>query len=364
MDFIYMESMLLYAGTISKLYIYSIQINNKNIVTKIYSVLLIINNLRDNPQIIILNWLKIIVNTIFIKYYILNMRISETLCNSVNINYNKTIYNNPSNALKPMNNSQLGHYLAGLIDGDGHLSKIGQLVIAYDEKDKSAAYWLKERIGYGNIYKIKGKRAYSYVLAKSDGMIRVIDLINGKLRTEIKYNQVLYLLNNNNLISQYSKPFTMNTTTDFNNFWLTGFIDSDGSFQIKIVKRIINGKEKTEIRLKLQIAQKYKNILEDIKNFLIIASNSNNNPSGGIYIGTRKHIDKETKEVKITYYFETTSFGIFKKVINYIDNYPLISYKRLNYMWIRKAYLLIQSKEHLTRTGLQKIIDYKNKMKY
>lgn len=363
--------MLLYAGTISKLYIYSIQIKYKNIVTKIYSVLLIINILRDNPQIIILNWLKIIVNTIFIKYSpsgcaaaILNMRISETLCNSVNINYNKTISNNPSNAHKPLNDAELGHYLAGLIDGDGHLSKIGQLVIAYDEKDKSAAYWLKKIIGYGSVSKIKDKKGYKYVLAKSDGIIRVIDLVNGKLRTEIKYNQVLYLLNNNNLISQYSKPFTMNTSTDFNNFWLTGFIDSDGSFQIKTVKHIKNGKEHTEIRLKLQISQKYKNILEDIKKFLIIASNSDNNSSGGIYIGTRKHINKETKEIKITYYFETTSFSIFKKVINYIDNYPLISYKRLNYMWIRKAYLLIQSKEHITPEGLQKIIDYKNKMKY
>lgn len=358
-----MKSMLLYAGTISKLYIYSI-LKNKNIVTKIYSVLLIFNNLRDNPQIIILNWLKIIVSTIFIEYNILNMRISETLCNSVNINYNKTISNHSSNAKKPLNDSQLGHYLAGLIDGDGHFSKIGQLIIAYDEKDKSAAYWLKETIGYGSVSKIKDKKAYKYVITKSDGIIRVIDLVNGKLRTEIKYNQVLYLLNNKNLISQYSKPFTMNTSTDFNNFWLTGFIDADGSFQIKIIKRIRNGKEHTEIRLKLQISQKYKNILEDIKNFLIVASNSDNNSSGGIYIGTRKHIDKETKEIKITYYFETTSFGIFKKVINYIDNYPLISNKRLNYMWIRKTYLLIQSKEHITPMGIQKIIDYKNKMKY
>ena len=46
--------------------------------------------------------------------------------------------------IKPLNDEQLGHYLAGLIDGDGHFSKIGQLIIVFISKDAFWAYYLKE----------------------------------------------------------------------------------------------------------------------------------------------------------------------------------------------------------------------------
>jgi Cytochrome C and Quinol oxidase polypeptide I len=62
--------------------------------------------------------------------------------------------------LKPLNNEQLGYYLAGLIDGDGHFSKALQLVIAFNSSDAFLAYNLKERIGYGNVKKVKDKNAY------------------------------------------------------------------------------------------------------------------------------------------------------------------------------------------------------------
>lgn len=62
--------------------------------------------------------------------------------------------------LKPLNNEQLGYYLAGLIDGDGHFSKALQLVIAFSSSDAFLAYNLKEKLGYGNVKKVKDKNAY------------------------------------------------------------------------------------------------------------------------------------------------------------------------------------------------------------
>lgn len=150
----------------------------------------------------------------------------------------------------------------------------------------------------------------------------------------------------------------MNKSKNFYNYWLTGFIDSDGSFQIK---KINHKNGKIEIRLKLQISQKDEYILKDIQEFLCNTSIVNN--TSGTYLGVRKHLNNN-KEIIYTYYLETTSFGMFKNVINYIDHYPLITYKQLNYFFIRKAYLLIQNKKHLTKEGLNKIIKYKDKMKY
>lgn len=347
-----MKLMQLYAGKISKLYKYSIQ-NYRDIVTKLYR--------WDNQQIIILNELKVIISLFFMEVVLLNMRISETLCCSVNINYDRPLSVHTLNSEKPLNDFEVGHYLAGLIDGDGHFSKIGQLVIAYDEKDDSAAYWLKTQIGYGTVSKIKDKKVLKYVLSHSEGVKKVIHLINGKLRTVTKFNQVQYLLNNHKLISNYSQPFTMNTSTDFNNHWLAGFIDSDGSFQIKIRMSSNNPNcsrsKKPEVRLKLQIAQTQREILDAIRLFLAGPTKK------GVYIGERMHKYKNGSELT-TYYLETTSFSVFKRVANYIDHYPLISHKRLKYMWIRKAYLIVQSKDHIKPEGLKKIQEFKEKMKY
>ena len=67
--------------------------------------------------------------------------------------------------LRPANDDQLGHYLAGLIDGDGHFSSKQQLVIVFNSLDASLAYYLKEQIGYGNVYKVKNKNAVLLIVA-------------------------------------------------------------------------------------------------------------------------------------------------------------------------------------------------------
>ena len=72
----------------------------------------------------------------------------------------------------------LGSYLAGLIDGDGHFSKAFQLVIAFNELDASLAYFLKEKIGYGNVYRVKNKKALILVISKRKGLLKILNLIN------------------------------------------------------------------------------------------------------------------------------------------------------------------------------------------
>jgi hypothetical protein len=115
-----------------------------------------------------------------------------------------------------------------------------------------------------------------------------------------------------------------------------------------------------EVRLNFQIDQKNNDLLILIRNFL------------GGNIGYRKSKD--------TYYYvrvgvgglvphqptnpppPTTSFGSAKNVINYFYKYHLLSSKHVNYLKWRKAYILIQKKEHLTTAGLIKITQIKKTM--
>lgn len=238
---------------------------------------------------------------------------------------------------KPLTNEEFGYYLAGLIDGDGCFTE-KSLLIAFSEKDTSLAYYLKSYIAYGNVYKIKNKKAVVFTIAHSKGLIKVLSLVNGKLRYESKINNV-----NNKLIpylnSLRSNPsldlISLEKTNDLNNHWFAGFSDADASFQIKILERKKLDKIRTEVRLNFQIDQKTSKLLNLIKqNF-------------GGNIGYR--------EKQNSYYYGSTSFKVGKNFIKYFDSYHLLSSKYINFLKWRKAYLIIQDKAHLTVNGLEKI---------
>jgi len=128
--------------------------------------------------------------------YLIYKRTSETLSNEPN----KISVHIPT---KPLNDNDFGHYLAGLIDGDGHFSKTPQIIIVFNFLDASLAYLIKSKIGFGNIYKVKHKKAVILVISKLAGIEKVLNLINGKIRSQIKIGQI----NNNSLTHPYFKEF-------------------------------------------------------------------------------------------------------------------------------------------------------------
>ena len=267
---------------------------------------------------------------------------SETLRNetAVNLENVKAISVHVPKHLKPLNDEQFGHYLAGLIDGDGHFNSKQQLVIVFNALDVSLAYYIKEKVGFGSVKKVKDKNAFLLIIAAKEGLKKVITLINGKIRTDNKLNQITNNILNHNNFYEFSKTINLklNLDKDLRNHWLAGFSDADASFQIKIINR----DKRVEIRLNYQIDQKKNTLLLLIKDFL------------GGNIGYRKSQD--------TYYYGSTSFGSAKNVINYFDYYHLLSSKHVNYLKWRKAYIIIQNRDHLNKDGIEKIIKLKNTM--
>lgn len=262
---------------------------------------------------------------------------NETLLNTENV---KSISIHVPSHLKPNNDTQLGHYLAGLIDGNGHFSSQQQLVITFNASDSSLAYYMKKRIAYGSVHKVKRKNAVILVVAAIKGMEKVISLINGKLRNNDKLDQIKNNILNHTNFRNFSNIINigLNNSNDLSNLWLAGFSDADASFQIKLICR----NSRTEVRLNFQVDQKKKDLLVLIKKTL------------GGNIGYRSNKD--------TYYYGSTSFGSARKVIDYFDKYHLLSTKHVNYLKWRKTYIIIQNKDHLTNKGLDKITKIKSTM--
>ena len=261
----------------------------------------------------------------------------------VDLNKIKLISAHVPKHLKPVTDDEFGHYLAGLIDGDGSFSKYSAQIV-FSELDASLAYYIIKRLGYGKVTKLKNKKAIILTITHRDGLTKLLNLINGKIRTQFKYDAIYkYILNVYKLPLDLNNNFHLNYSTDIDNHWLAGFIDADGSFQIKTINRIKkNGVPRLEVRLSLQIDKKKRIFLDLIKGKF------------GGNIGYREKQD--------TFYYSSTSFGSAANFIKYLDRYHQLSSKYLNYLKWRKVYILIQNKLHLLPKGQDKIIKIKSTM--
>ncbi len=149
-----------------------------------------------------------------------------------------------------------GYYLAGLIDSDGSFTNIldnqPNLTICFHIKDISLAYKIRSFLNYGTISKIKNKNACTYVLTNQFGFLKLLPLLNNKLKHQDKLKRYFLLCKHYNLSFPIGQEEQSLVPIDLlNNWWFSGFIDGDGSFQIKIIHR--QNRLKHEVRLQLQI---------------------------------------------------------------------------------------------------------------
>ena len=89
-----------------------------------------------------------------------------------------------------LTDEEFGYFLAGLIEGDGWFGK-KELHIILAEEDTSLAYYIKKRIGHGNVYKMKDKKAVRYICKNTNGLSLILSLVNGKLVSNYKYDQLI-----------------------------------------------------------------------------------------------------------------------------------------------------------------------------
>jgi len=127
--------------------------------------------------------------------------------------------------------------VAGLIEGDGNIYTPGlnvkgypQIEIAFDIKDIQLAKKIISVIG-GVFIRAKGKSC-RITFKKSDILLKVVQLINGYMRTpkiEALHRLITRLNSNHNT----NIPLLGIDTTSLNkSSWLSGILDADGSFYL------------------------------------------------------------------------------------------------------------------------------------
>lgn len=222
-----------------------------------------------------------------------------------------------------------GSFLAGLIDADGHISS-KCVSISFHKRDIIAAQHIQKYIGHGKIRAIHGKNALSYDLYSLEGTTILVNLIRHKLRSPhriIQFNTRLLPR-----IKEGGKTYLKKESL-LTNSWLAGFIQGDGSFQIKLTPR--KSKMPYRVHIVIQIDQKTPTVLKLIQKEF------------GGSVSYRKFQD--------TYYYSSGGFVNAKKFIDYLDNHEVTGLNWDLYVLWRKAYSIVQAKDHLTSHGLDQL---------
>jgi LAGLIDADG endonuclease len=249
-------------------------------------------------------------------------------------------------ALKPQSKEEFAYFLAGLIDADGHISKAGYVQVDFHTNDENVAFYIKKVIGCGKILYEKKRLSVRYRCTDIAVLVYIADLLRHKLKHLDKIDQyntrLVPLLKKHSVSNQNinTSPTVYKSTNLLENHWLAGFIQGDGCLVIIQTNRSTIRFLST--RLFISISQKSSTLLNLIQRFF-----------GGC-VGYRKDQD--------TYYYTSSSFTNAAKLICYLDNYQLIGNKLTQYWIWRKAYLVVQEKEHVTASGEAKIALLKTKL--
>lgn len=131
-----------------------------------------------------------------------------------------------------VNSNSFNEWLAGIIDGDGCflLSKKGyaSLEITIQLRDVRCLNIIKQKFG-GSIKVRANQNHLRYRLHHKLGLIYLISEINGLIRNPIRLLQLSKICEKYEILINYPKPL------DYNNGWLAGFFDSEGSIYLNLL---------------------------------------------------------------------------------------------------------------------------------
>ena len=158
-------------------------------------------------------------------------------------------------------------------------------------------------------------------------------------------------MNNNTGSSLICKP--KDNSDLLKNAWLSGFIDAEGSFDIR-VSLVKNGSKKNRVAARFRLEQQKIDTKSQMSYFDLFSLISNS-----LLIQLRISIHNENKEY---FLISLSSQKARANLVNYLDKYTLFSSKLLNYIDWRECHYLINNNEHLTEKGQNTALLLKSKM--
>lgn len=255
---------------------------------------------------------------IFYKYIIyIILLISINNINLINSKINLNDFYIEYHKKYPLNNKPSKSFLEwfiGYFESNGKFLKNNTLIII--QRDKEILDLINNKLNMGKIqiYSKKNNQ-YQWIVNKQTDIYLLCLLFNGNISLpikSIKFSQFLSNLNiklikNNCSIIQYKNICRLPTLNDY---WLSGFTDSQNIFIISLNKK----------KIYYKISQRYlsnKYILEQINE---------------LFLYNKKNIYLHNSEYELR--INILNKNNCKRICKYYDNYPLLSKNKENYkLW-------------------------------
>ena len=266
----------------------------------------------------------------FICCICLSVSLKKVLHKKYGLRYytNQTIFGNNSN-------TNFAHYITGLVEGDGTIyipkserSTKGSInypsiQMVFHLKDLPLALLIQKELGNGSISRKKGLNAYIYTVNNFDGIMLLISILNGNMKT----NKIFALHRLIDWYNQYKgtnlEKKGLNTEPITSNAWLSGFIESDGHFSLRTTE---SGKY-PKIECKFELCQRQKDH-NNKDNFFYLNEIAIN------FESVVKSIRNDSNNPQ--YRIRTTSLKANLAVFNYLTKYPLFGTKFLDFKdWVK-----------------------------
>lgn len=225
-----------------------------------------------------------------------------------------------------------------------------------NEKDNTVSFYISQSVknapliialkfwlGFGKIRWQHSERMIHFIVEDIPNIVILINLINGRLRTELKHEAFVKLtnrLNNKKHLKDNKiiiKP--LNTKIDYD--WLAGFTEGDGSFFIGL-GNTPRSKLGVQITLNISWTQKSKKTLEFIAQEFKGAWSYNQTYKFWVYTIKRQ---SDVKKLLFSV-FPNKFYGI----------------KRYDFIDLKLACELFKTKKHLTESGLKILLEIKSKI--
>jgi hypothetical protein len=244
------------------------------------------------------------------------------------------------------------NWLTGLIEADGSFpnekDKTLSFYISQSTKNAPLIYALNYWLGFGKVRWQHSEKMVNFVIEDIPNLTILANLINGRLRTEFKYEAYVKWIIRLNKMGFVQNSFLknkvivepLNPQIDWN--WLAGFTEGDGSFFIGLGNSP-KSKLGVEVTLNISWTQKYRKTLE------LIASQFK-----GTWSYNKKH-KFWVYNIKRKSEIQDLLFSVFVKN-------PLYGIKRYDYLDLKRVCELFNTKQHLTESGLKLLLQIKSNM--
>lgn len=255
-------------------------------------------------------------------------------------------------------------YLTGLIEGDGTIivpseaterSSKGKLnypsiQIVFHLKDLPLALVIQQQLGYGSLIRKKGLNAYCLFINDQKGILNLVNLLNGYMRTP-KINSLYKLidwLNYQNQSLNLSK-LPLCTESIKIDAWLSGFIEADGHFSVRTTLT----SKYPKIECKFELSKRPQNQLGH-SNEIFLANIAN------ILNVSLKNTRENTSQPQFR--LRTTSLETNLILINYLNDYPLFGSKFLDYNNWTEILKLFNPRFNYSQNNVDKVLNLKSEM--